>query len=245
MATDVDEIIIASMTGDSARVAALLDKDPALINAMTMLGATPIHAAHYSGWDDVVALLLSHGRALDVYLAAELGLVDTLQAMLDDDPALTMAVSASGSTPLHGACYWGAGDAARLLLERGADPDLATTDSFLQIRALGCAVASPGVPNPSEDEAAVLELVDLLLDHGADPNGRRRDGMTAIHTAAYRGHLKVIQRLVERGADPAIRAHSDGGHHAGESPADTAVKQGQAEAADLLQRLADAVARTS
>jgi uncharacterized protein len=243
MTAEVDDIISASISGDAERVAALLDENPALVDAMTMLGATAIHAAHYSGHGAVVSLLLARGRLMDPALMAELGLVEKLRTVLDKDPALVSAVNAAGSTLLHGACYWGSVAAARLLLERGADPNVATTDSFLQIRPLGCAVASPGVPGPSEDEAVVLALVDMLLDHGADPDGRRRDGMTALHTAAYRGHLKVIRKLVERGADPAIRAHSDGGPHAGESAADTALTQGQTDATDLLRKLNEAAAR--
>ena len=238
MATDLDDLIAASIRGDAARVSALLDRDPDLISAMTMLGATAIHAAHYSRQAEIVSLLVSFGRAFDPMLRAELGLVDELKAALDQNPALVTEVSPAGSTLLHGACYWGGVPTAKLLLERGANPDVATTDSFLQIRPLGCAVAAPDVPNPSDDEEIVLALVDLLLDHGADVNGCRRDGMTALHTAGYRGHLKVIRRLVERGDDPMIRAYENSGSHSGESPADTAMAQGQTEAAELLEKLA-------
>jgi ankyrin repeat protein len=238
MAADLDDLIAASIGGDAARASALLDRDSDLISAMTMLGATAIHAAHYSGQAEIVSLLVARGRAFDPMLMAELGLVDELKAALDGNAALVTEVSPAGSTLLHGACYWGGVPAAKLLLDRGANPDVATTDSFLQIRPLGCAVAAPDVPNPSDDEEIVLALVDLLLDHGADVNGRRRDGMTALHTAGYRGHLKVIRRLVERGADPMIRAYENSGSHSGESPADTAMAQGQTEAAELLEKLA-------
>jgi ankyrin repeat protein len=44
-----------------------------------------------------------------------------------------------------------------------------------------------------------------LLDRGADVNGRRRDGLTALHSAAYRGHLQVMRYLLQHGADVAIR----------------------------------------
>ena len=237
MATDLDNLIAACMRGDSTVVSAVIERDPDLLSAMTMLGATAIHAAHYSGQQDIVALLVSRGRAVDAMLMAEFGLADDLEPAIDEDPGLVTHIGASGSTLLHGACYWGAVDTARLLLERGADPNLATTDSFLHIRPLGCAVATPDVPNPSDDETVVLTLVDLLLDQGADVNGRRRDGMTALHSAAYRGHLSVIRCLIERGADPKIRAYDASGGHAGETPADTALAQGQTEAADLLRSL--------
>lgn len=235
MASPVDEIITASLSGDRQRVAALLAQDATLASAMTMIGSTPVHAAHYSGHADIVTLLLRH-RPLDGFLAAELGLTSDLTEWLQRDPGFPRERNPAGATALHGACYWGAVEAVRVLLDHGADVQTATADSFLQIHPLGCAVATPDVPNPSDDESVVLSLVELLLDRGADVNARRRDGMTALHSAAYRGHLRVIRRLVERGADVNARAH-EAGPHAGQSPVDTALAQGQSAAADLLRRL--------
>lgn len=236
MSSSVEEIIAAAVRGDERSVAALLEREPDLAGAANMFGSTAVHAAHYSGHGHVVRLLLKY-RPLDGFLAAELGLEGELLERLGRDPTLAMARNAAGSTALHGACYWGSVEAARILLEHGADVQAATSDTFLQIHPLGCAVASPDVPNPSDDERVVLRLVDLLLDRGADVNARRRDGMTALHAAAYRGHLRVIRRLIERGADATLRAHANAGAHAGQSAADTAVAQGQTAAADLLRSL--------
>jgi ankyrin repeat protein len=235
MPAPVDQIIAASLSGDRAGVAALLAQDAALATASTMLGSTAVHAAHYSNHPDIVRLLLTH-RPLDGFLAAELGLATELGEWLQRRPDFVRERNASGATALHGACYWGSLEAARLLLDQGADVQTATADSFLQIHPLGCAVATADVPNPSDDESVVLSLVELLLDRGADVNARRRDGMTALHSAAYRGHLRVIRRLVERGADVNARAH-DAGPHARQSPLDTALAHGQSAAADLLRRL--------
>jgi ankyrin repeat protein len=235
MASLLDEIIEASVHGDLPHVRALLEKDPALGRSANMFGSTALHAAHYSGHHDIVKLLLAVSRPLDGFVEAELGLCPELSRWLTRHPDFATERNTSGSTALHGACYWGSVEAARVLLEHGADANAVTTDSFLQIRPLGCAVATPDVPNPSQDESVVLRLVDLLLDAGADVNARRRDGMTALHSAAYRGHLRVIRRLLERGADPTIRAQHDSGSHIGQSAAETAVAQGHTAAADLLR----------
>ncbi len=235
MTSAIEAIIAACGRGDQEAVATLLKQDPSLANASTMLGSTPIHAAHYAGRPDIVRLLFMH-RPFDGFLAAELGLPTEVSEWIDEHPGFVRERNASGATALHGACYWGSVDAARVLLDRGADVQAATADSFLQIHPLGCAVATPDVPNPSDDESVVLRLVELLLDRGADVNARRRDGMTALHSAAYRGHLRVIRRLVEAGADVNARAH-DSGPHAGQSPLDTALAQGQTAAADLLRGL--------
>lgn len=234
MTSPVDEIIAASVGGDLPRVIELLKLDPTLAGTANMFGSTAIHAAHYSGHQDVVKLLLAQSPPLDGFLAAELGFTRVLTRWLDKHPTFSTIRNASGSTALHGACYWGSIDASRLLLDRGADVNAVTTDSFLQIHPLGCAVATPDVPNPSQEESAVLQLVDLLLERGADVNARRRDGMTALHSAAHRGHLEVIRRLLESGADPNIRAYDEAGGHAGQSPAETALAQGHTAAADLM-----------
>jgi ankyrin repeat protein len=215
-----DAILAAAKDGDYDRVLALLETDPALATASSMLGSQPIHAAHFGGHKRIVDLLLARGVDLDFFLASELGLLDQVRSALDSDPALSQVFSAAGSTALHRSCYWGQTAVARLLLEHGADPNAVTRDNFLQIAPLGCAVATPDVPNPSDREDAVLELVNLLLSSGADVNARRRDGLTALHSAAYRGHRRVMETLLAHGADPAIRGYDGAGPHAGQTAAD-------------------------
>jgi len=234
----LDAVIAAAKSGDVSQVSRLLDENPSLSTAATMLGSQPIHAAHFSGHRNIVELLLNRGVTLDAGLAAELGMVDRVEAALAADPALARAFSPPGSTLLHRACYWGQVDVTKRLIEKGADANAATRDSFLQIRPLGCAVATPDVPNPSDHEDTVLHLVRLLLDAGAEVNGRRRDGLTALHSAAYRGHLRVMRYLLEHGADAAIRGYDAAGPHAGQTAADLALAQGQSEAAFLLKSVA-------
>jgi ankyrin repeat protein len=230
----VEGIITAAKNGDFDRVADLLYQDPVLAKASNMFGAQPVHAAHFGGHRRVVELLLSHGLSMDLFLAAELGLLDRVEVAVRAEPQIVHAFGTRGSQALHGACYWGQVAVAEFLLRHGADPNAATRDGFLGIRPLGCAVATPNVPNPSDSEAVVLELVRLLLDRGAEVNGRRRDGLTALHGAAYRGHKKVIACLLEHGADSLIRGYEGAGAHAGQTAFDVAVAQGQREAATLL-----------
>jgi ankyrin repeat protein len=232
----VDAILIASRDGDYERVLKLLETDPALATTASILGSQPIHAAHFGEHKRVVELLLTRGVDLDFFLASELGMLDRVTSALESEPDLAQAFSAAGSTALHGACYWGQTTIARFLLERGADSNAVTRDSFLQIAPLGCAVATPDVPNPSDQESVVLELVKLLILSGADVNARRRDGLTPLHSAAHRGHLSVIETLLAQGADPTIRGYEGGGPHAGQTAADVAAAQGQAEAASRLAR---------
>jgi ankyrin repeat protein len=45
------------------------------------------------------------------------------------------------------------------------------------------------------------EVVEALLDSGADINARDEQNQTALHQAANRGHAPVVKLLLERGAD--------------------------------------------
>jgi ankyrin repeat protein len=233
----IDELIEAAAEGDMLRVRHLVDRDGTLAQGANMFGSTPLHAAWFGGYDDIVTLLMERGATLDGFRLAELGKTDELRVHLNADPSFATSRNAGGSTPLHGACYWGSVGTTKLLIERGADVRAQSTDGFLDIHPLGSAVATPDVPCPAQSEDNALKLVDLLLDNGADVNAQRKDGMTALHTAAYRGHLRVIRHLIDRGADQLIRSHA-GGFHANETPFETALKQKQHDAAALLQQLA-------
>jgi ankyrin repeat protein len=45
-----------------------------------------------------------------------------------------------------------------------------------------------------------LEIVKLLLEHGADVNAKTAYE-TALHLAAGEGHLEIVKLLLEHGAD--------------------------------------------
>ena len=46
-----------------------------------------------------------------------------------------------------------------------------------------------------------LDIVTLLLDHGANPRSSGGSGRTARWFAAERGHEAVVETLISRGAD--------------------------------------------
>gem|GEM_PF-1314161 len=55
-----------------------------------------------------------------------------------------------------------------------------------------------------------VEIVEVLLKRGADPNVKDDNGQTPLHIAAQEGHVDVVRVLLERGADPRIA--DNGGH---------------------------------
>jgi len=181
----VDRLVAAALLGRVTQVRRMVAADPALLSARNMFGAGAVHAAHYGGQDGVLAALGDLGLVMDGFLAAELGRVHELREVLVTDPGFAGRFDERGSTALHGAAYWGQHEAAGLLLDSGADPNAVSRDGFLRIPPLGSAVATtPGIAQPSDSEDAVLGLVRLLLERGADVNGRRG----AAPGADSRGH---------------------------------------------------------
>jgi uncharacterized protein len=232
----VDRLVAASLLGRADDVRRMVAADPALLSARNMFGAGAVHAAHFGRQDAVLAVLSDLGLDVDAFLAAELGRLETVREALAADPGLATRFDDYGSTALHGALYWGQHETAELLLEAGADPNASTRDSFLRIAPLGTAIATtPGIPQPSDREDAVLDLVRMLLHRGAQVNAQRADGMTALHTASWRGLAEVVQELLEAGADPAITATA--GPHQGQTAADAALSQGHLILAARLDAL--------
>jgi ankyrin repeat protein len=116
-------------------------------------------------------LLLSRGAAHDLTIAAALGDFDRVKAILDQDPSQIRLARANGRRPLSAAVEFGHDDIARYLLERGAHPSWAEL-SGEKGSALHTAAARGD-----------YKLVQLLLAHGADPNGHVNASGNAVYIA--------------------------------------------------------------
>src|SRR3954453_14647973 len=111
---------------------------------------------------------LAADKELDVFEAAALGRTERLRQVLDEEPSRATAFGDDGFHALGLACFFGHVDAARLLLEHGADVNALSRNEHIQSAAIHAAAAAEG-----KDEAVRFELVKLALDHGADPNLRQ------------------------------------------------------------------------
>jgi ankyrin repeat protein len=120
------------------------------------------------------------------------------------EPEALDAGDEQGFTPLQLACFFGAPDAARRLLARGADP---SSVSAGPPRTTPLLAALAG-PNP--------ELVPDLLAAGADVSGRGDGGFSPLHSAAAHGNAGAVRALLAAGADPSAT------NDAGATPADLA-----------------------
>jgi ankyrin repeat protein len=105
-------------------------------------------------------LLLDRGAAYDLTIAAALGDLERVVAMLEEDPSRIRESRPNMRRPLSAAAQFGHDAIVRSLIERGADPTWPDADDSPRGAALHAAARAGNRP-----------LVQLLLAHGADPNG--------------------------------------------------------------------------
>ncbi len=106
----------------------------------------------------------------------------------------------TGSTPLLLAAKTADVEMMRLLLDNGADPMLATDEGTTPLMtASGVGISVPGEDDGGED-APVVEAVAMLLEHDKNVAATNAKGETALHGAAKRGNVELIQILVGKGA---------------------------------------------
>src|SRR5919206_5316111 len=103
---------------------------------------TELLEALYRGDDERVGELLAANPQLNVFEAAAFGRTERLEELLVEDPDNANAYGDDGFQPLGLACFFGHVEAARLLLERGADPNSLARNEHIKAGPLHSAVAS-------------------------------------------------------------------------------------------------------
>jgi ankyrin repeat protein len=108
-------------------------------------------------------------------------------------------VDFTGQTPFLRAALSGDTTTMRLLVEHGADPNLATpagTTPLMAAAGVNWVVAQTYTESPQ----ALIDAVMLCLELGADVNAANSMGLTALLGAVNRGSNDIIRLLVDRGA---------------------------------------------
>jgi len=152
---ELDRLIELAKNGDVAGARAAVSSDPSLVAGRLAGGETPLMAALYRGHLDVVNALIELGAPLDVFAAAATGRLAELRGEIGR-PGAVNAFAYDGWTPLHLAAFFGHLDAARALIEAGANCDAASRNG-MRNTPLHAAVAGR---HP--------DIALLLLEHGAD-----------------------------------------------------------------------------
>ena len=79
-----------------------------------------------------------------------------------------------------------------------------------------------------------IEAVAALISHGADVNARDEDGLTPLIMACFGGYAKVVEALLDAGADKELKATS--GRWEGKTPLDIARDENEGDVVALLER---------
>jgi uncharacterized protein len=137
-----------------------------------------------------------------VFEASAAGRAERVRELLDQDPSLANAWADDGFQPLGLASFFGHVEAARLLVERGAEVNSASRND-MKVMPLHSAVATG-------DPDARYELAKLLLEHGADPNARQHDDYTPLMAAEHHGDERLRGLLIEHGSRRSLKTGARG-----------------------------------
>ncbi|HLX85349.1 MAG TPA: ankyrin repeat domain-containing protein [Terriglobales bacterium] len=179
-------------SGDADGVKRLLDQDPAASEARDPSGVSLLMQSLYRGRRDLAELIASKKKSLDIFEATALGRLADLKDRIRNEASLINSRSKDGFTALHFAGFFGQPDAARLLIDSGAEVD-AVAANPMQV-----------MPLHSAASARNLEAVRLLLEHGAPVNAQQHGGWAPIHSAAQNGDKPMVELLLKHGADPKL-----------------------------------------
>lgn len=161
-----------------------------------------------------------------IHLAADLGNVQCLEALLqapEADPNVRICIREKESTALHLAADEGNVECVNLLLAKGADAKLKNHRSFTALHlaartsSLECveSLLRNGNADPNAEDfdhrtplhAAVgksenaYDIVETLIQWGANVNHKDIYGFTALHLAALDGLAQCVEMLIYHGAD--------------------------------------------
>ena len=148
-------------------------------------------------------------------------------AMLADLKADLNAVDGDGTTALQFAIINIHYDLAALLLRKGADPNIQDSTGMtalyaaVDMRSPAGMMTRPNPKFPNQEELDATGMVKVLLERGANPNialkkpiiGRHNnlvgdtslgEGATPLARAAKTNDVRIMQLLLDGGADPTI-----------------------------------------
>jgi hypothetical protein len=186
----------------------------ASIDARRSDGARPIHLTngdyHFRGWRDVpkewptkpeevYRHLLSRGATLDLGMACATGDLPRVRRLLDQDPSLVNRLSDYAGyylgcgAPIKNAAACGHLEIVRLLLERGADPNLPEEG-----------IAPDGHAVYSAAAKGHFEVVKLLLEHGGRPNAEVESSADTLSRVISNGDRRMVELLCAQGAARAV-----------------------------------------
>jgi len=212
--TPLDRLFEAIRSHDLAKVDEVVSEHPDVLNQRSAQGISPLSWAAYLGQQPVVEALRVKRGAPDFYEACIVGDEGSVQAALAAGQDVN-AFAPDGFTPVGLAAFFRHPGIVKHLIDAGADVNLRSRNA----QSVG--------PLHAAAARSDIEIIELLLLRGADPNLPQEKLARPLHSAAANGSTVAVALLLMYGADPnALTAD-------GERPADLAKKKGHALAARL------------
>ncbi len=196
-------------TGSVDAVKLLIEHGADVNAAETWQGQTALMWAVAEKHAEVVQALLDHGAdvgartkrdSTPLLFAAQQGDVDSARLLLDAGASVN-AAPPDGMNPLLVASTSGHAALTAFLLDQGADPNAANDSGYTALHY-------------AASRRNALDLVQSLLEHGADPNARiaryrARGGVSMIGStplllAAQAGNVDTMRALADAGADTSL-----------------------------------------
>jgi ankyrin repeat protein len=169
-------------------------------------------------------LIVAHGGLTPLLYAVRQGFHEAAAALLTAGADVNAPSLGDGTTPLLMAIINGHFDLAKTLLEKGADPNATSQQGVGPLYGVLNVEWAPKAlyPQPQahkQQKLGYLELLQLLIDKGADVNARVKMkvwysgysfdlsgvdeiGATPFWRAAYASDIAAMRMLVAAGADP-------------------------------------------
>ena len=219
-------IALSSSYFTLAKALILLGVDP---NFVSNTHKTCFHLLSEKGSIQAFNFLIENGGNIEIkdrmrrtpmHLAAYFGNLDAVRFFIENKSAVN-ALNVRGMTALHLAVLSNHADIVKLLIDEGADPYIviSNNETVMHIAASeGCLQAleellkheSWSLIEKEDDKGETplhkatqgnpkFEIVDLLINKGANPNAKNEFGYTPLHWAAKFGHLESLKKLVITG----------------------------------------------
>jgi ankyrin repeat protein len=198
----------AAQAEDTAEGAAfmnfLLDHGAAL-DVPNQLGFTPVYVTLFRNhvWTyarprwGLFQLLLASGAPYDINLACAKGDIDTVRALVAADPGAVHFQAPCKKRPLSCAAEFGRRDIVALLLAAGADPNAPEAAVHITFPLVAAAKHND------------LAMVQMLLEHGANPSAMIEAGEVALLEAIEHDNRDMANLIASYGGVLPIHCWGD------------------------------------
>jgi len=216
-----------SWRGQTALMWAAAQNHPAMILELLSSGADVNARSAVQNWErqntqEPREKWLAPGGLTPLLFAARQGALESARLLVEAGADVNVTDPA-GISALLSAVINGHYDVAGLLLEKGTDPNLADTDGrgalFAAVDMNTMPVSNVPMPKVIDNRLTSLDLIEMLLAHGADVNAQLKSqqayrakldrgtdtvlttGATPLLRAAKAGDVPAVRLLLEKGAD--------------------------------------------